>query len=251
MLPKIREILRGIWIVAGLSITAWMYAGFQTVDVGPDVLRGSDRVEVVVSDSGLGFRGRLEAKRVGLIFLPGGLVDPLAYAPLMRGIAEAGYEARLVYFPLRCACTESQIAQVFRSVRATIESEPETAWVLGGHSRGGMLTARYAHEVGTNGLSGLVLVGTTHPRDFSLAGLTLPITKVYASNDGVAPYAKMRHNAELLPAATRWVGIEGGNHVQFGYYRHQFGDDRATISRAEQQAALKAALVSLLAGVRR
>ncbi|MGC4051800.1 MAG: alpha/beta hydrolase [Paludibaculum sp.] len=58
------------------------------------------------------------------------------------------------------------------------------------------------------------MIATTHPRDFSLSGLTIPITKIYATNDGVASVARMRLNAQLLPAATKWIAIDGGNHVQ-------------------------------------
>lgn len=56
----------------------------------------------------------------------------------------------------------------------------------------------------------------------------------------------MKLNAALLPASTQWVKIEGGNHVQFGHYRHQLGDDAATISRAEQQTATENALTDFL-----
>jgi hypothetical protein len=40
--------------------------------------------------------------------------------------------------------------------------------------------------------------------------------------------------------------IDGGNHVQFAYYRHQLGDDDATISRQEQQELLETALLQAL-----
>jgi pimeloyl-ACP methyl ester carboxylesterase len=164
----------------------------------------------------------------------------------MKTIAAAGYRAHLVYLPMRCACTDSQIGQLFQEIRSLIAGEPDRAWILAGHSRGGMLATRYVHENGA-GLLGLVLIGTTHPRDFSLAGATMPVTKIYGTRDGVAPHAKMLENAHLLPPGTKWVEIEGGNHVQFGYYRHQLGDDDATIPRARQQEAVENALLNALA----
>jgi len=74
----------------------------------------------------------------------------------------------------------------------------------------------------------------------------MDVTKVCASNDGLASRAEVRANAKKLPARTRWVEIEGGNHSQFGYYGFQLGDHAATISRADQQAATRRALLDAL-----
>lgn len=126
-----------------------------------------------------------------------------------------------------------------------IKAEPNIAWILAGHSRGAMLASRFMHENG-DGPAGLVLIATTHPRDFSLGAMTKPVTKIYGTYDGVATYAEMRQNQHLLPQNTTWVEIPGANHIQFGYYRHQLGDDKATISRAEQQKLLEAALLKAL-----
>lgn len=243
---KPRQILRVVWAGAGLLVTAWMYIGFQSVDLPEGVLHSGEQVTVSAVDDGFVFRDRSNERRAGLIFLPGGLVDPRAYAPLMRGIAEAGYEARLMELPMRCACTDSQVKRLFDGIRAVIDAQPDRAWVLGGHSRGAMLATRYVHERGASGLAGLALVATTHPRDFSLADVKMPVVKIYGTQDGVANYDKMRGNAGLLPAGTKWVAIQGGNHSQFGYYRHQFGEGTAVISRERQQREVKAALAGML-----
>ncbi|MBN9663193.1 MAG: hypothetical protein J0H49_33645 [Acidobacteria bacterium] len=249
MKRKLRSILRRLWIAAGLSITAWMYAGFQATDVPESATRSDEQVTFAAGAEGLRFQPKPVSKPAGIIFLPGGMVEPTAYAPLMKRVASAGYEARLLYFPMRCACTDAQIQELFTNIRKVIAEKPGISWILGGHSRGAMLTARYAHEAGTAGLAGLALIGTTHPRDFSLADLSVPVTKIYATNDGVAPYTQMRLNAQLLPAHTKWVAIEGGNHVQFGYYRHQFGDGTATLPRAQQQEQMAQALLTQLSSV--
>ncbi|MBA3890466.1 MAG: hypothetical protein H0X64_08040 [Gemmatimonadaceae bacterium] len=41
------------------------------------------------------------------------------------------------------------------------------------------------------------------------------------TRDGLASPAEVRGNAGLLPAHTRWIWIEGGNHFQFGWYGFQ------------------------------
>jgi hypothetical protein len=53
-------------------------------------------------------------------------------------------------------------------------------------------------------------------------------------------------NAARLPADTRWVEIAGANHAQFGYYGPQLGDDKATITREEQQRRLVELIMSEL-----
>jgi hypothetical protein len=52
-----------------------------------------------------------------------------------------------------------------------------------------------------------------------------------------------------LPPDTVFVPIEGGNHEQMGYYTGQPNDGVATISRAEQQAQVAAATVTMLEGL--
>jgi hypothetical protein len=95
-------------------------------------------------------------------------------------------------------------------------------------------------------VGGLVLIGTSHPRDFTLADVTAPVTKILGTRDGVAPLDKSEENRHLLPATTRWVLIEGGNHSQFGWYGFQPEDRSATINRDRQQALTIKAIVNTL-----
>lgn len=94
---------------------------------------------------------------------------------------------------------------------------------------------------------GLALIGTTHPRDHDLSHLTIPVLKVQAEHDCVAPPEEARRHAGRLPPATRWVDIRGGNHAQFGSYGSQINDCGATISREVQQRLVTAELVTELA----
>jgi len=89
-------------------------------------------------------------------------------------------------------------------------------------------------------------VGTSHPRDFSLAESTLLVTKILGTRDGVAPIERSEENRHLLPATSRWVLIEGGNHSQFGWYGFQPGDHFATIDRDRQQELTRTAIVDAL-----
>lgn len=177
-----RKLLRGLWVGAGLVFTAWMAIGFQATDLPGDVFQNNAQVTVLTEAHGWKFQPAENRKKVGLIFLPGGMVDPAAYAPLMRRIAMSGYPAQLIFLPMRCACTENQAAGLFRQILSVTTADSKIRWVLSGHSRGAMLATRFAYE-NQSALAGLAPIATTHPRDFSLASLTIPVRKIYGSRD--------------------------------------------------------------------
>lgn len=235
-----------VWILAGLSLTTWMWLGFQSTGVPASALRDSSTLRLMQEIEALGFQPVRSIGSRGLIFLPGGFVDPVAYVPLVRSVAESGYPARLLYLPMRCGCTESQVSALFDEIDAIL-ADGTIQWVLAGHSRGAMLASRYAQQ-GRGKLAGLALIGTVHPRDFSLADLQIPVVKIYGTLDGIAPMNRMFENRHLLPAETHWEELRGGNHVQFGFYSHQLGDNTATISRDAQLSATRTALLRLLSG---
>ncbi len=79
--------------------------------------------------------------------------------------------------------------------------------------------------------------------------MELPITSVYGTRDGLATPDKIAASRALLPADTRWVAIEGGNHAQFGWYGSQAGDNPAAIEHEEQQNQTINAALELLASV--
>jgi pimeloyl-ACP methyl ester carboxylesterase len=171
-------------------------------------------------------------------------VDPKAYAPLARSIAERGHEVVIVKLPMRLAPFEFQKEEAVERGRSWIESHPGR-WVAAGHSLGGVISCRLAAAYGDL-LAGLVLIGTSHPVVLDLSQVAFPVTKVYATNDGLATVEKVEATRRHLPPHTRWVRIEGGNHGQFGWYGRQLHDRPATISREEQQARTIEALLDVL-----
>ena len=91
-----------------------------------------------------------------------------------------------------------------------------------------------------------MLIGTTHPRDFSIATTSIPMTQVFGTRDTIADAVKLDRTRANLPPSTRIIRIDGGNHSQFGYYGFQPGDWPATISREAQQAITRRALLDAL-----
>jgi hypothetical protein len=64
-----------------------------------------------------------------------------------------------------------------------------------------------------------------------------------------APPDRVLSNRRLLPPGTKFVEIKGGNHSQFGRYGHQLFDGTATVSRDEQEAITRSAILDALAVV--
>jgi pimeloyl-ACP methyl ester carboxylesterase len=250
-----------VWVALGITatliFTAWSLLAYRaTRQAQIALLPGQDGVSVIGSDDYWTFikdandthAAEPAASRhtVGLVFFSGALVDPAAYAPLLRAVAAQGYTVLLVALPRRGAFGGADGDEVLERARAAMRARPGVArWVVSGHSRGGAVAARFVHQTAP-AAAGLVLVGTSHPRDLDLSRLTIPVAKVLGTRDGVAELDKSYANRPRLPVSTRWVLIEGGNHSQFGYYGFQPGDWRATISREEQQRQTLAAIIEVL-----
>jgi pimeloyl-ACP methyl ester carboxylesterase len=178
-----------------------------------------------------------------LVFLCGSGISAKAYAPLLRPIAEVGYPVFVVKLPYRFAPLASHKEEAVVRARTVMDAHPEIgSWVISGHSLGAALAGRVA-QANRAATAGLVLIGTTHPKADDLSTLDVPVIKVYATRDGIAPADRVLANRGLLPKQTEWVRIEGGNHSQFGHYGHQLFDGKATIGREAQQALTRDALV--------
>lgn len=241
--------IRLIWVSAGTSFMVWLIWNMQAHGVDDSLLESSSAVTVTVhSDMTIFEPVDVDPAAPALVFLPGGGVDPHAYVPLVRRIAETGVPVALVRLLWRMAFSESAQAEAWsRVLRARTRLGETRPVVLAGHSRGAALTGTFASSHGS-ALSALIMIGTTHPRDHDLSRLTIPVLKIAATRDCVADLEASQANAHNLPSSTEWVVIEGGNHTQFGYYGSQLGDCPATISRQDQQDQTLEAILPWLAG---
>jgi len=243
---EIRHWVRSGFLLWAVISTLWLANSMRTRGVDDNVLRSSPTIAVIDRPATLEFLPAAADHQGALIFICGSGVAAQAYAPLLRPIAEARYAVFIIKLPYRFAPLESHKESAVGRARAVIATHPEVShWVVSGHSLGGALACRVTQSDPAH-VSAMVLIGTTHPRQSDLSSLTIPVTKVYASNDGVAPADRMFSNKRLLPAHTKWVEIRGGNHSQFGHYGHQLLDRDATVSREAQQSQTRAALLEAL-----
>jgi thioesterase domain-containing protein len=241
-----RQWLRVAFLVWAVGCGLWLANSLRTQGVAPELLQDDARVRVLTSTDALELRPAVASRAGGLIFFCGSGVAAEAYVPLLRPVAEAGHRVFIIRLPWRFAPLDAHRDEAIARARALIDNHSETTpWVAAGHSLGGAIAARWL-QTAPSGVTALVLVGTTHPKSHDLSALSLPVSKVYAEHDEVAPVARVLANKALLPARTEWREIKGGNHSQFGHYGHQLFDGEATITREEQQRLTRAVLFKAL-----
>lgn len=165
----------------------------------------------------------------GFVFYPGGLVDAVAYAPLMQRLADGGVLSVIVPMPLELA--------VFGIGRAAdvIEAFPQVeTWLIGGHSLGGAMAAEFV-KGNADAVDGLVLLASYPAASTDLSTLPIRAVSTYGTENGLTPPEGFEASLERLPPGTELIVIDGGNHAGFGHYGPQAGDGVATIDREEQQ----------------
>lgn len=178
------------------------------------------------------------------IFYPGGLVDKLAYAPLLERISDAGYPSYLLSLPMDLAVLSMGAAE---KVKTDSRAQSQCSrFVISGHSLGGVAAAQYA---GMHPDDALLLLASYPQQGKSIVSHPAATVSVFASNDGLTTLDDIASSRALMPASTEWIEIKGGNHAQFGWYGEQKGDGKGEVSREAQQAiVLQAALALLAAG---
>ena len=253
----VRWLLIALALVVGAALlgvagfVAWGSTPQQATPTALAALEGDSRVDVAKTPAGWTFTpsGSAEAT-VGFVLYPGGHVDPRAYAPLARSIADQGFLVVIPPMPLALAFFDIEAAN-----RAIAENPKVRTWAVGGHSLGGTASTLFvARHPGT--VSGLVLLASYPPDGTDLSdaegpsGRPLRAISIRGSNDGLVTVAKVDRTKKLLPTDTEYVTIPGGNHGQFGDYGVQSGDGVATITSAAQTARTAALVGGFLTSLR-
>lgn len=209
----------------------------------------SDQIAIDALDDGKGVDVTIERRQIrlqpddplttGVAFYPGALVDPRAYAHILRPIAEAGYPVIIHKFPYNLAVISPRSA----STEIGNSRDGVTSWVIAGHSLGGAMAAKFA-EGDRNELDGLLL-WAAYPVN-AMTERDLAVMSIYGTNDEVADQANMDASRDDLPASAEFVAIEGGIHAFFGDYGDQRGDGQPGVTRQAAQADIVAATLRFL-----
>ena len=224
----LKRILKTIWITAGILFTLWMFYSYESHGVDESLFQNTNLVKVEETDDYYLFTPKKQFKNV-VIFYPGAMVETEAYVPLCRKLADNNIQVYLIKMPWRLASKGYNKPKELSLFKDTTKN-----YILAGHSQGGKMAAQFVYE-NPKLIDKLILIGTTHPRDISLANIEIPVLKIYGSKDGVADEKSIFENKSKLPKTTLFESIEGANHSQFGYYGFQLGDNKAVISREQQQ----------------
>ena len=237
---KLLLLVLAVAVVAGLGFFAWANTPVGALMLAALAALESDKGVAVARDRWLEFVPRGDMSATGFIFYPGGRVAVEAYAPLGRAMAEAGHLAVLTPMPLNLAILNPAAAGAVMDAYPEIEN-----WVIGGHSLGGVMAARFAFEH-PDWVDGLLLLAAYPEDGIDLSGARMAVTTVYGELDGLASVEEIERSFARLPPASEKVMIIGGNHAQFGWYGAQDGDMPAAISHALQNQQVIAATLELV-----
>lgn len=186
-------------------------------------------VKVVKTSTGYLYDG--PGEDTALIFYPGAKVQDIAYAPLLKELAENGVDCYLVHMPGNLAIFGVDKAEEVLRDSAGTDAAYEH-WYLAGHSLGGAMAASFA-ATHSEELEGMIFLGAYSTKD--LSGTDLRVLSLYGSEDRVLNREKLTESHALMPADFTEYVIEGGNHAQYGDYGVQKGDGTATITAEEQR----------------
>ena len=216
-----------IIIIGVLGMLVWSKTGtYPARMVALSALESTDRV-TITQDKWIVFEPDMETE-TGLIFYPGGLVEPTAYAPVLHQIAEKGVLVIITPMPLNLAILNTGAAN------AVIDAYPHiSTWILAGHSLGGASAAIFA-ENNPERTDAIALWDSYPPNSADLSDNTISAISIFGTTNNFPNTENFDDKKHLLPAGTTFIAIEGANHAQFGDYGPQKGDIVASISLAEQ-----------------
>jgi acetyl esterase/lipase len=179
-IKKLWWVLPALLILASVVFILWASTAATPMPEALAALESDAQVHVE-TDPWLVFRPVDQDPTAGLIFYPGGRVDPRAYAPTARALAEEGYLVVIVPMPLNLAFFAPGRAAEVMAAFPGVEN-----WAVGGHSLGGAMAANFAHdnpEAVRPGLVGIVCSSQRRP-DRTRSGCDFHLRHARWTGDG-------------------------------------------------------------------
>lgn len=211
-----------------ISCFIYYISDIYKTNEGLSYLNNSDTITVTHISDGFLLEGYMfdgYGQDDALIFYPGAKIEYLAYAPLMRSLAENGVDTFLLKMPLNLAIFGKNTAN------SIISTYNYKKWHLAGHSLGGAMIADYAYN-SQYIFQDIFLLGSYSTKNLNQKNINTYF--IYGSNDNVVNKEKLKENQELLNGNYKETILNGGNHAKFGFYGPQKGDGTAEISTDEQ-----------------
>ncbi|MBC5995521.1 alpha/beta hydrolase [Romboutsia ilealis] len=238
---NLMKIIIGTIVIGIIGLFIWANDSYKPQELAKEALISDNTVEVKI-DKFISFTPKNIEATKGFIFYPGAKVEPESYAPLCRRIAEQGYEVVIVNMPMNLA-----IFSYNRGEKVIDEYSNIKKWVVGGHSLGGTMAAKFASE--NSAVDGVVLL-SSYPIGDELKSMGKEVLSIWGSKDGIVNFEKLIKSKEKLPEDTTYVEIEGANHSQFGDYGEQRGDDTPIINREEQMDIAAKDIIKFMSAIK-
>ncbi|WP_062076420.1 alpha/beta hydrolase [Demequina globuliformis] len=240
--PRAFRVCGAILAVAWVALMAWLRP-FSAIEPALEAMRSDAAVSVTESATTITLTPAASTAGTGVLFHPGALVDPRAYAAVLRPLAEAGHTVIITKDPLGIAFLNTGALDDARG------SHPDVAqWVAGGHSLGGVVASIEADRddsLTAAPATGLLLFASYPAADLSRT-LTASVESISGTEDGLSTPTAIQNSRGDLPAATDFTIIDGASHAQFGDYGPQPGDGVATITDDEARARISDAAVTFV-----
>jgi hypothetical protein len=214
-------------IIGVFGLLIWSNTGtYPARTAALSALESTGRV-TVSQDKWIVFEPDQETE-TGLIFYPGGLVEPAAYAPILHQIANKGVLVIITPMPLNLAIFNTGAAN------AVIDAYPQiSTWILAGHSLGGASASIFA-ENNPEKIDAIALWDSFPPDSSDLSDNSISAISIFGTTNGIPNTENFNSKKHLMPENTSFIGIEGANHAQFGDYGPQKGDVVPKMSLSEQ-----------------
>ncbi|OEC85847.1 MULTISPECIES: alpha/beta hydrolase [Methanobacterium] len=213
--------------VAAASFAYYISDYYHMDSKATAALESTDVYNVTYTDNSIKFTPTQNRSDTGIIFYPGGKVQPEAYSVISSKLAVKGYTVIIVKMPFNLAFFG------VNSADDVISKHPEiNLWVIMGHSLGGVFASEYAvnHQ---DKIKGAVYLAAYPSKNASNA--TFKALSIRGSLDNLTTAQDISNNKNKFPANTVFITIPGGNHYNNGNYGPQTGDNNSTITREEQQ----------------
>lgn len=210
--------LGALIVAAVLGVLLWAQTGVMMAEREPlAAVRADAAIEITDDDGAIVLAPASDATGEGLVFVPGAKVDPWAYAARLSGLVDEGITVVITKPWYNLAFFDPRPLADFTALAPEVDT-----WLVGGHSLGGVRSCQLAADA-----DALVLFGSYCAIDLSASDL--PVLSIGGSQDRLSTPTKIADSADLLPADTVFVEIDGASHASFGNYGPQAGDGTPTI----------------------
>jgi len=234
-------ILTSIIVLGFLGLFVWSKTGtYPAKTVALSALKSTDRV-TVTQDKYIVF-DPVEDTNSGLIFYPGGLVEPAAYAPILHKIAEKGVFVVVAPMPFNLAIFNTSAANSVIEEYSSI-----SRWILAGHSLGGASAAIFAENNPTK-IDAVAFWDSYPPNSADLSDNNLSVVSIFGTTNGFPNTENFNDKRYLFPKDAIYAPIEGASHAQFGDYGPQKGDVVPSMSLAEQHEKVVKIMLDFIFG---